>query len=242
MTGQRSAILTYHSLDETGSVISIQPDLFQRQMDFLGESKIPVVTLDEALRTPRSVAITFDDGFRNFFEKALPALERHGFPATVFVVSDYCGGRNNFPSQPRSGIPDLPLMSWEELSSLPDFIAVGAHTATHPDLTTLSVADCERELRDCRERLEQRLARRVNWFAYPYGASTSAVRSMAGRYFDLAVGTSLRFLTTGADAMDLPRIDTYYLRSKLGIERLFSGRGGAYIGLRHLMRKARRLM
>jgi peptidoglycan/xylan/chitin deacetylase (PgdA/CDA1 family) len=239
MTGGRSAILTYHSLDESGSVISVSPDLFRRQMDFLAASEIPVVTLAQAVLRPGSLALTFDDGFRNFRQAALPTLERHRFPATVFVVSGYCGGRNNWPSQPRSGMPDLPLMTWDELSSLPDLVALGAHTATHPNLARLAADECERELRDSQDRMQQEIRKPVRWFAYPYGASSAGVRALAGRYFDLAVGTSLQFLPDQPDPMELPRIDAYYLRGSFGIERLFGAPGGAYIALRHILRRVR---
>src|SRR5580693_5435107 len=145
MTSGRSAILTYHSLDDSGSVISIPPALFRGQMEFLAESGIPVVPLDQVMQRPGSVAITFDDGFRNFADEALPVLERHRFPATVFVVSRYCGGMNNWPSQSAAKVPCLPLLSWAQLRDFPDLIAVGAHTATHPDLTRLADSECARE-------------------------------------------------------------------------------------------------
>src|SRR6202043_11676 len=99
MTSGESAILTYHSLDDSGSVISVPPALFRRQMDFLAASGIPVVPLNEVMKRPGSVAITFDDGFRNFADHAVPVLERHRLPATVFVVSRYCGLTNDWPSQ-----------------------------------------------------------------------------------------------------------------------------------------------
>ena len=120
-------------------------------MEFLASSSVPVVTLDEALRHPNAVAITFDDGFRNLLDHAVPVLDRLRLPATFFVISGYCGGTNNWPSQP-SGVPGLPLMDWGELASLPPWISIGAHTVTHPHLTALSDAECERELSACRDR------------------------------------------------------------------------------------------
>jgi peptidoglycan/xylan/chitin deacetylase (PgdA/CDA1 family) len=240
MTDGLSAILTYHSLDESGSVISTPPELFRRQMEFLAGSGIPVVPLDEVVARPGSVAITFDDGFCNLLDHALPSLERRRLPATVFVVSDYCGGRNNWPSQPPGSVPDLPLMNWEQLRQLPPGISLGAHSRTHPHLNRLPAAESGRELRECQSAMEQRLGKPVRWLAYPYGSSTPPVRSLAGRLFDLAVGTSLRFLPLRPDRLDLPRIDTYYLRGKFPIDKLFTTPGSWYIGMRSWMREARR--
>jgi len=242
MTGGQSAILAYHSLDDSGSVISTPPALFKRQMEFLAGSGIPVTPLDQAIRQPGSVAITFDDGFGNLIEHAIPLLERLNLPATIFVVGDYCGRRNNWPSQPRHGIPDLPLLSWEELEGFGGLISIGAHTMTHPDLSRLPPEECAFELSECQSQIEQRLARRVRWLAYPYGASSAAVRSAAGEHFDLAVGTSMHFLDSQDDPLDLPRIDTYYLRDWFPLERLCTFQGNLYVRLRSLLREGRKLI
>jgi len=214
------------------------PKEFRRQMEFLASSPVPVVPLDEALHRPNCVAITFDDGFRNFLDHAAPILDHLRLPATVFVVSGYCGRNNNWPSQP-SGVLDLPLMNWADLSSLPPLISIGAHTHTHPHLTSLTEAECERELRGCQDRIEQRIGRRIRCLAYPYGSRSASVMAAAGRYFDLAVGTSLRFLSSGSCALDLPRIDAYYLRGRFSLERLFQPLGALYIGVRSMLRSVR---
>lgn len=238
MTAVRSAILTYHSLDNSGSVISVTPDRFREQMEFLAASPVPVVPLDQALLRPNSIAITFDDGFRNFQDYAAPILDRLRLPATVFVVSGYCGGRNNWPSQP-SGVLDLPLMDWRDLASLPPWISIGAHTNTHPHLTKLNGKQCERELRDCQDQIEQHLGRQIRCLAYPYGSRSASVMAAAGRYFDLAVGTSLRFLSPRSCALDLPRIDAYYLKGRFSLERLFQPLGTLYVGFRSVLRTVR---
>ncbi len=239
MTGRRSAILTYHSLDDSGSVISMPPRLFQRQMESLAEARIPVVPLSRIAQSPGAVAIAFDDGFRNVIEHAVPTLERLRMTATIFVVSGYCGGENNWPSQPPSGVPRLPLATWSELRALPPSLAIGAHTATHPYLNQLPAAACEQEFRICQDEIQQQLGRAARWLAYPYGASTPAVRQLSAQYFDLAVGTSLRFVSAADAPFDLPRIDTYYLRAGLRVASLFGAAGAAYVGVRRFLREAR---
>jgi len=240
MTDGRSAILTYHSLVGSGSVLSTPPSLFHQQLESRAASRIPIVPLDEVLLRAGSVAITFDDGFRSLLDHAIPVLERLRLPATIFVVSDYCGRNNNWPSQPH-GVPDLPLLSWEELSALPPLISLGAHTMTHPDLRRLSAEECERELRECQDQIQQRLGRHVRWLAYPYGASSPQVRFLTGQYFDLAVGTSLRFVSARSSRLDLPRIDTYYLRGRFSPEQILTRAGRAYIAFRNLLRELRGL-
>ncbi len=234
----RSAILTYHSLDDSGSVISVGLSRFTEQMDFLAQSGTEVVALAEVAKRPGSVALTFDDGFQNFAQHAMPVLQKHGFPATVFVVSGYCGRHNDWDNRTHP-IPRLPLLNWKELGALPPEISIGAHTVTHRHLSLLSEDDAMNELRACRQDIEQRLGRRVEQLAYPYGASSPRVRELARSQFASAVGTSLAFLTPGVDPMDLPRIDTYYLRSEKAFRMLFSPVGRPYVFVRHLLRRVR---
>jgi peptidoglycan/xylan/chitin deacetylase (PgdA/CDA1 family) len=239
MTDRRSAILTWHSIDDSGSVISTPPQVFRRQIEILAGSGIPLVPVDRIASCPGSVALTFDDGYRNLAEHAFPVLEQLRVPATVFVVSRYCGLVNRWPSQSPGAVPEMSLLSWAELASAPHCIDVGAHTATHPRLPALPPDECERELYECREEIQQRLARPVRWLAYPYGSSSPSVCSSAARYFELAVGTSLRFVSPGASPMNLPRIDMFYFRDRPSLDRLFSPLMGVYIGVRNAARTAR---
>ena len=234
-----AAILTYHSLDTSGSVISIRPELFRRHVERLMERNVPIVPLDQAPATPGSVALTFDDGFENLVEHAFPVLEQYGLPATVFMVSGYCGRLNAWPGQPERGIPRLRLMNGNHLRQAPRRVEIGAHTVTHPNLAKLPPARAAAELRDGRAALEDITGRTVRCFAYPYGASTPAVRELARQEFTLACGTAMKFVRPDADPADLPRIDAYYLRQGLGAERLLAPSGTAYIAIRNLLRTAR---
>ncbi len=95
-------ILTYHSIDNSGSVISTTPERFRSQMQYLSDSSFNVISLNEIAtcireKQPfpsRSLAITFDDGFKNNYDIAYPVLKEYGFSAIIFLVTGYCG-RNN---------------------------------------------------------------------------------------------------------------------------------------------------
>ena len=239
MSNRPSAILTFHSLDESQSVISFPPALFRRQLQSLRESGIPVVPLDRILSEPGSVSITFDDGFVNLLEHAVPALVELQMPASVFVVSAYCGARNNWPTQPAGRVPDLPLMDWSQLRDLPQSIEIGAHSRTHPDLRTLPLQKSEQEMVQCRDEVQQRLGRAVTSIAYPYGASSPEIRSIARTHFRLAVGTELTYLSRDSDPFDLPRLDAYYLRSRPSLEGLFKPSTRAYVAFRNALRSSR---
>jgi hypothetical protein len=86
------AILTYHSVDETGSVISIDEASFRRHVRWLASGRVRVVPLDSLATSPQdedAVAITFDDGGYDFYARAYPLLREYGFPATVYLTTYY---------------------------------------------------------------------------------------------------------------------------------------------------------
>jgi peptidoglycan/xylan/chitin deacetylase (PgdA/CDA1 family) len=242
----RVAILTYHSLDESGSVLSTTPRLFAEQMQAVHDAGWRVVDLTTALQAlaagPLSsdlIALTFDDGFRNFAQSGLPVLRHFGFPATVFLVTDYCGRSNDWPGQTES-VQRLPLLQWRQVGELAaGGITIGSHTRTHPDLTTLQSSSIERELHDSRVVLEAALQQPVDLLAYPYGTHSHAVRHTAARHYRLACSTHLDFCGPESDPHALNRLDVFYLRNLDVFRNLFSGRVGTYLHARRYLRDVR---
>jgi peptidoglycan/xylan/chitin deacetylase (PgdA/CDA1 family) len=229
MACAKSLILTYHSLDTTGSAISVTPELFRKQMDRLAQSGTPVVSLSRVQERTGSVALTFDDGYRNFFERALPVLVEYRFPATVFVVTGFCGHRNDWQSSQRQP-PRLDLMGWQELREAARLgVSVGAHTVRHPRLPDLSAEEIAQELRDCRSSLEDQLGQPVEEFAYPYGAWNSAARLAVSREFRMACGTEPGFVDSRSDQFVLPRIDVSYRRQPWWFGRLATRTSRVYL-------------
>jgi peptidoglycan/xylan/chitin deacetylase (PgdA/CDA1 family) len=233
-------ILTYHSLDESGSVISVAPRLFNAQMQLLSDRKVRVIPLDQAtdmleesLPPENCVVITFDDGFRNIYECGFPILQRYGFTATIFLLPRYCGRENSWaPSFLRR-----PLLSWGEIAEMHkhgfDF---GAHTLTHPDLTQVAEKDAEAEIRQSQEEIQDRLGAPVKMFAYPYGRCNLQVKTIVRQYFAGACSTSLGRNYLGADPYWLKRVDMYYLANPALFKALSSKILDGYLGIRQLFR------
>ena len=106
------AILTYHSVDESGSVISTGERIFRRHVEWLARSPVQVTTVDVLMALPpgtEAVAITFDDGYDNFATHAWPVLRDHALPVTVFVVSHLVGHGNAWRKNHDRAEPTLPL-------------------------------------------------------------------------------------------------------------------------------------
>jgi peptidoglycan/xylan/chitin deacetylase (PgdA/CDA1 family) len=168
----------YHVIgerDETATRFVVPLGAFERQMVWLARLRFNVMRLDEAVRRllsgeplpPRAVVLTFDDGARDMRTLALPVLERHGFPATAFVVTQAMGGAVSWTE--RAGIAGRPIMSWEEALELEPLVSLQPHTRTHPSLPTLDDARLADEVGGSRADLEQRTGKRHEFFAYPYG-------------------------------------------------------------------------
>ena len=241
-------ILTYHSLDTAGSVISTHPDQFRAQMRQLHETGWRVISLGELIRLlqdrqplpPRTAVITFDDGYRNLYELAWPVLREHGFPATVFVVADRCGDDNYWPGQP-TAIPRFELLDVPEMIEMSRHgIEFGSHSLTHPDLARLNAAEATREIVESQRILQDRLGQAVRYFCYPYGRSTPAVRELVRQHYAAGCSTELGLVRAGCDCHWLPRVDMYYCAGNQRFAEL--GRPGfaRYLAGRHALRVARR--
>jgi peptidoglycan/xylan/chitin deacetylase (PgdA/CDA1 family) len=216
------AILTYHSVDETGSVISVDERTLRRHARWLSSGHVRVVALDALPALPDDVdaiAITFDDGLESFGRIAAPVLLEHDLPVTLFVVSDAVGSTNVWRGQRDAGIPVFPLLGWEALGRLAaDGVSIGAHSCTHLDLSLAGPDTSTREIVASKSRLARELGVDVTTFAYPYGGVGSAARDVVAREFRYGVTTRLAVLAPHDDPARLPRLDSYYLRAPGALE------------------------
>ena len=135
-------------------------------MDHLASAGLPGRRPDRGARAAggrpppaRTVGLTFDDGFADLAEHALPVLVEHGFRATVFVTTGVTDGRLAFPWYDRQP----PVLGWDEVVELDraGTLRFEAHTVSHPSLLAVDDAAAETEIRDSRLELESRLGRPV---------------------------------------------------------------------------------
>lgn len=240
----RVPILTYHSIDKSGSVISTSPEIFRRQMKFLSENGYKVVTLNKLISSLsedktlplKTVVLTFDDGFQNFFSEVFPVLEEFGFKATVFLVTDFCGKNNDWAGNPPN-LPSSKMLSWDEIKELHECgIEFGGHTRTHPDLTKISDSRIESEIAESKAKIEDMLGSKVTTFAYPFGKFNSPVKQIVEKNYNAACSTNLGKIGAGSDIFSLERVDAYYLSNPRIFNRLSTKIFDNYLLLRHSLR------
>ena len=184
-------ILCYHAVQPgLGLPLAVSPDAFERHMAWLSRRRRVLdleqaaAWLDPSLRLPRGLAaVTFDDGFASVYEHAFPVLVRHRVPATVFLVAQTLapGGRGVDWVDPPLSRP-LRTLTLEQVREMRGAgVRFGSHSYTHRDLTTLSERECEADLRQSRELLEDLLREPVRLLAYPKGRHDERVRAAAAR-------------------------------------------------------------
>jgi peptidoglycan/xylan/chitin deacetylase (PgdA/CDA1 family) len=173
-------ILMYHQINTRparGAVMRglvVSPASFARQMamlrwlGYIGLSMSQLMPYLRGEKHGKVVGLTFDDGYVNNLDHAMPVLQQHGFSATCYVVSGQMGATNAWDHH--KGIASEPLMQAAQTRA---WVAggqeIGAHTRSHVDLRTLSSVQAQQEIAGCKTELEDACGAPVGQFCYPYG-------------------------------------------------------------------------
>ena len=145
--------------------LSVAINTFREQMDYLLGKGYHIIGLDEMMAGIRSgslpgksVVLTFDDGYRDFYDNVFPILREKGIKATVFAISQFVGG-------PR-------YVEWWQLREMSGsgLVLVGDHTLNHLSLPRLSVDEQRNQIVSAKKILEDYVGQKVEFFAYPYGS------------------------------------------------------------------------
>jgi peptidoglycan/xylan/chitin deacetylase (PgdA/CDA1 family) len=211
-------ILMYHQVTprplSTFGKYAVTPKAFAKQMRWLALAGYSPLKLDDLLSHPvdrkalpsRPIIITFDDGFRDSVEYAVPILQARSFSAIFYLVAGWMGGISRWLLSER-GI-EIPLMDWTTAQRLEAAgFQCGSHTVNHPRLAELSDADCREELLGSRKLLEDKLGHEVRHLAYPYGSFNERVREIAAETgYRSACSVRIGFAHANDDNLALPRV------------------------------------
>jgi len=249
---KRVIILLYHMIavpmDSRERLYCVTPHRFKRQMEYLREAGYRFLSLDQLIEGPiipvqKAVVLTFDDGYLDNFENALPVLEDLNIPATFFIVASLVGRSNAWMR--REGYPERRLMDWpqlKEIASRPGF-NIGSHTLTHPHLPLLQDGELEREVLGSRLLLEDRLGIEIRHFAYPYGEMDERVERVVGAsHYESACSTRSGFTRPGSERFRLKRISVFGKDSSLSfrIKIVFGTNDGSpFLPLRYYLDRFR---
>lgn len=196
----RIPILMYHAISSERRghrhpyyETSTSPSLFARQLEFLSDKGYEVIGIEKVAGLPfapqrKMAVITFDDGFCDFIDQALPLLRRYRFPATVFLPAGLMGRE----------LAGRSVMTWDQARQLAlEGVSFGSHSISHRKLIDLSFPEVQHEIRHSKELLESGIGRPIDSFAYPYAFPEQDGRFLQ-HYRYLLEGSGYR---TGATTM-----------------------------------------
>jgi peptidoglycan/xylan/chitin deacetylase (PgdA/CDA1 family) len=176
---QTVPILSYHRFEPDKSRLVVTPQAFAAQMAYLKAHDYRVIPLTDLIdflqgHKPlprRAVVITIDDGFKSAYTIAYPILQHYGFPATIFVYSDFIGSAGG--------------LSWQEMRDMvaSHLIDIQPHSKSHMNLGLIEPTEddatsaqwVEREIHFPARQIQQHLKLPIHTFAYPYGDTNDFV-------------------------------------------------------------------
>jgi len=191
-------VLMYHYVrvnpdprDAVGFGLSVTPTDFAAQMDWLVTNGYHTVlpvdlrhTLTDGASLPtKPILLTFDDGYRDFYDAAWPVLQQYGLKASVAIITAYAD---------KGDAGDESYMNWDMVRTLDatGMVEIASHTVFHADLTRATAAQRFTELSQSKATLEDKLAHACDTFVYPSGMFNAAVVADTAR-----VGYTLAFTT-----------------------------------------------
>ena len=162
-------ILTYHNIsNDSLDSCAVTPSLFESDMKWLAEQGYKGISLKdfyENIEQEKVFVLTFDDGYRDFFDVAMPILDKLDFKATIFIVSGLIG----FISCWRTKDLQPPLLNWDEIQSIVNAgYEIGSHGVYHSDFFRLSKEKLEQEIIESRKLIEGKLGIPIISFSYPW--------------------------------------------------------------------------
>jgi len=215
-------ILMYHAVsDDRDSTLHVTPENFSRQIAFLHENGYSVLSLDELVEdikggtgfVPKTVVITFDDGYEDNYLHAFPVLAKYDIPATIFLITDYVDSRGGY-------------LKWDQVRlMMKNGIDFGGHTMSGAYLP--SITDTQRlweEVAGCKKEIELKTGKEAGYFCYPTGGFNEKVKNAVKRAgYKGACTTNRGFDKLNRDVYELNRVkvtnsDTnkpFHFRAKL---------------------------
>ena len=219
-------VLMYHKIPTaplaTKHQIYVTKDNFEKHLAYFNQRKLTPITFADYLKyasgelplagfPARPIILTFDDGYLDNYTNLLPLMQRYGYRGVLYLLGDFDVRHNQWdlaadPTEPRADIMDFAqkrafvAAGWE----------IGAHTQSHPRLSTLLLPEAVAEIGQSKAALEAALQTNIVSFAYPYGDLNEALKSaVRAAGFALGVATDTGGLTIEADRMQVFRVNMF---------------------------------
>jgi peptidoglycan/xylan/chitin deacetylase (PgdA/CDA1 family) len=186
-------ILLYHRISDKGrtryfvTVASFRAQM--RELHDAGYQTITVTQLAEVIRAggylpEKPIILTFDDGFLDVYENAFPILQSYNFQGVAYIITGTLGTRLSYGYMQEEELKELAEAGWE----------IGSHTISHENLKETRLG-AEKEIRQSKEELEDKIGMPVRSFSYPYAVANDWIKARVEESgYEAAVGVGM--LTT----------------------------------------------
>tara|TARA_Y100000591_G_scaffold117402_1_gene100361 strand:+ start:761 stop:1477 length:717 start_codon:yes stop_codon:yes gene_type:complete len=204
-------VLLYHSISNDNSPMSLNINFFENQMKYLKNNGFQTVDFNEIdpnLKSKKQIIITFDDGYKDILNNALPILKKYNFKATSFFVTNLIGQNNSWDVKKKSYIKKEIMNPSDILQWISSGMHIGSHSHNHVDLTKISEEKLLYELEFSKKFLEDKFDNKNNIFCYPYGKVNENVHYHTKKFYSKAVTTNRsRYSLKRHNTHLIPRID-----------------------------------
>ena len=207
-------VLMYHRIsdEKETDILCVTPFQFAEQMRWLKEKGYAALSLDQAMKglstgtlPSRPILITFDDGYRDNYERAYPVLLREGLPATIFPVTSFVRGEGHHPRY-ATRKNDISYLTSEQIREMAaNNIQFGGHTDSHRLMTGLSDEEIRKEIQHSTKNLEDWTGKPVEYFAYPNG-------DYHPRHFSILEEAGIRGAFTTEPGINTPETNPFRMR------------------------------
>ena len=200
---RKASVLMYHSVVDDNRFFSISPVNFEKQLKFLKKKKFNVIKLSDLAKTIqnkkqipyKTTVLSFDDGYQDNYSNVFPLLKKYNFSAMIFLITNLIGQKG--------------YLNWAEIKEMcqSGLVEFGCHTASHPDLTKISIAELKLELQNSRRIIENQLKTSCNYFTYPKGFFNDfVVKEIKDTGYQMALTVQEGNIDFESDIFKLPRL------------------------------------
>lgn len=188
-------ILNYHKVDILNHALSVSPQEFDEQMEYLHKNGYHTITPDQLMAylkygkqlPDKPIMITLDDGYLDNYTNAYPIMKKYDFTATIFIITNLIG-------------QDIRFMTWDQIREMQQYgIVFGSHTANHKSLTSLTKEQVATELSESRDEMVRQLGKAPKYFAYPTGTYNGEIEEMV-RTAGYKAAFTIEYGQVGADS------------------------------------------
>lgn len=181
--GKGIVVLMYHGVDNKNNEFTILKDDFEEQMKYLANHNYETIFVEDIYKDhkgKKTIALTFDDGYENFYDNVFPLLKKYNLKANLYIITSAIGKDKYLTESEIKEMSDSSLVS------------IGSHTENHVPLTYFGEKDIINELQFSKQKLEKITGNEIKIISYPNGNYDDYIIALTKYYYEFALNTKAK--------------------------------------------------